>query len=122
MAQIKHIAIRTRDIDNTAAFYKEAFGLEQVGLGKNGVYLTDGHLNVAILKYDTGQNGEPMRLGIDHIGQVAEPVRRGHSRGQLELDKCGQRQKRKALTAHCLLGRIGDRLGRRCVRVQPHHG
>ncbi len=74
MAQIKHIAIRTRDIDKTVAFYKEAFGLEQVGLGKNGVYLTDGHLNVAILKYETGQNGEPMRLGIDHIGFQVEDV------------------------------------------------
>ena len=32
MAQIKHIAIRTHDVEKTAAFYKEAFGLEQVGV------------------------------------------------------------------------------------------
>lgn len=74
MAQIKHIAIRTRDIDKTAAFYKEALGLEQVGLGQNGVYLTDGHLNVAILKYQRGEDGEPLRLGIDHIGFQVEDV------------------------------------------------
>jgi lactoylglutathione lyase len=74
MAQIKHIAIRTRDIAKTAAFYKEAFGLEQVGVGQNGVYLTDGHLNLAILRYEKGQDGEPMRLGIDHIGFQVEDV------------------------------------------------
>ena len=68
MAQIKHIAIRTRDVDQTAAFYKDAFGLTQVGMGKNGVYLTDGHLNIAILKYQQGKDGEPLRLGVDHVG------------------------------------------------------
>jgi lactoylglutathione lyase len=72
MAQIKHIAIRTRDIDQTAAFYKDAFGLTQVGMGKNGVYLTDGHLNIAILKYQESKDGEPLRLGVDHVGFQVE--------------------------------------------------
>lgn len=68
MARIKHIAIRTRDIEKTAAFYREAFGLTQVGLGQNGIYLTDGHLNIAILKFQHAENGEPLRLGVDHVG------------------------------------------------------
>ena len=73
MAKIKHVAIRTRDVDRTAAFYKDAFGLTQVGMGKNGVYLTDGYLNIAILKYQEGKDGEPLRLGVDHVGfQVAD--------------------------------------------------
>jgi len=74
MAQIKHIAIRTRDVDKTAAFYKGAFGLTQVGMGQNGVYLTDGHLNIAILKYQQGKDGEPVRLGVDHVGFQVEDV------------------------------------------------
>ncbi|HET9297282.1 MAG TPA: VOC family protein, partial [Candidatus Binatia bacterium] len=74
MAQIKHIAIRTRDVDQTAAFYKDAFGLTQVGMGKNGVYLTDGHLNIAILKYQQGKDGAPLRLGVDHIGFQVEDI------------------------------------------------
>jgi lactoylglutathione lyase len=68
MAKIKHIAIRTRDVEKTAAFYQAAFGLKQVGLGQNGIYLTDGHLNIAILKFQPGKDGEPLRLGIDHVG------------------------------------------------------
>jgi methylmalonyl-CoA/ethylmalonyl-CoA epimerase len=74
MARIKHIAIRTRDIEKTAAFYKEAFGLEQVGLGQNGIYLTDGYINIAILKFQRGESGEPLRLGIDHMGFQVDDV------------------------------------------------
>ena len=74
MARIKHIAIRTADVEKTAAFYKEAFDLQQVGLGQNGIYLSDGHLNIAILKFQRGPNGEPLRLGIDHVGFHVDDV------------------------------------------------
>ena len=74
MAQIKHIAIRTHDVEKTAAFYKEAFDLEQVGGGKNGVYLTDGHLNLAILSLRPAMEGETMKLGVDHIGFAVDDV------------------------------------------------
>ncbi len=74
MARIKHIAIRTRDVETTASFYKEAFGLKQVGVGQNGIYLSDGHLNIAILKFQPGENGEPLRLGVDHVGFHVEDI------------------------------------------------
>src|SRR5919109_2479477 len=74
MARIKHIAIRTEDVEKTAAFYREAFDLQQVGLGQNGIYLSDGHLNIAILKFQCGSDGEPLRLGIDHVGFQVEDV------------------------------------------------
>ena len=74
MAAIKHIALRTGDVEKTAAFYQEAFGLKQVGLGQNGIYLTDGHLNIAILKFQRGTDGEPLRLGVDHVGFQVDDV------------------------------------------------
>ena len=74
MAEIGHIAIRTHDVEKTAAFYKEAFGLKQVGVGKNGMYLTDGHLNIAILNIRPVVAGEKMKLGFDHIGFHVENV------------------------------------------------
>ena len=37
MARIKHIAIRTPDPEKTAAFYKEVFGLEEVGRAGAGI-------------------------------------------------------------------------------------
>jgi lactoylglutathione lyase len=74
MAQIKHIAIRTQDVEKTAAFYKEAFGLEQVGVGQSGIYLTDGRLNIAILSFRGVVEGETMKAGVDHIGFQVDDV------------------------------------------------
>jgi catechol 2,3-dioxygenase-like lactoylglutathione lyase family enzyme len=67
MARIKHVAIRTADPEKTAAFYQETFGLKRAGLGKNGIYLTDGHINLAILK-----GGD--KLGIEHLGFQVDDV------------------------------------------------
>lgn len=74
MAQIKHIAIRTNDVAKTAAFYQEAFGLARVGTGQSGVYLTDGHLNIAILGLRAAVEGESMKLGVDHVGFQVDDV------------------------------------------------
>jgi catechol 2,3-dioxygenase-like lactoylglutathione lyase family enzyme len=73
MARIKHIAIRTADPEKTAAFYKEVFGLEEVGQAGAGVYLSDGYINLAILKSSERGTGESPRdvpgyAGIDHLG------------------------------------------------------
>lgn len=74
MARIKHIAIRTHDVEKTAAFYKQAFGLEQVGVGQSGIYLTDGYLNIAILSMRSVVEGETMKLGVDHVGFQVDDV------------------------------------------------
>jgi catechol 2,3-dioxygenase-like lactoylglutathione lyase family enzyme len=74
MAKIKHIAIRTNDIAKTAAFYREAFGLEQVGVGQSGIYLTDGYLNIAVLSMRGVVEGETMKLGVDHVGFQVDDV------------------------------------------------
>jgi methylmalonyl-CoA/ethylmalonyl-CoA epimerase len=74
MAQIKHIAIRTNDVEKTAAFYQEAFGLERAGTGQSGVYLTDGRINIAILNFRPAVEGEFMKLGVDHLGFQVDDV------------------------------------------------
>jgi catechol 2,3-dioxygenase-like lactoylglutathione lyase family enzyme len=74
MARIKHIAIRTHDVEKTAAFYREAFGLTHVGAGQSGVYLSDGYLNIAILKLRPAMEGEPLKLGVDHVGFQVDDV------------------------------------------------
>src|SRR5262245_56988681 len=74
MARIKQIAIRTNNVEKTAAFYQEAFGLERAGAGQSGVYLTDGYLNIAILCMRSAVEGETMKLGLDHIGFQVDDV------------------------------------------------
>src|SRR6266403_3497932 len=79
MARIKHIAIRTPDPEKTAAFYKEVFGLQEVGQAGRGYYLSDGYINLAILKSSDQGTGESPRdvpgyAGIDHLGFLVENV------------------------------------------------
>jgi methylmalonyl-CoA/ethylmalonyl-CoA epimerase len=79
MARIKHIAIRTPDPEKTAAFYKEVFGLQEVGQAGRGCYLSDGYINLAILKSNDQGTGESPRdmpgyAGIDHFGFVVDDL------------------------------------------------
>jgi lactoylglutathione lyase len=74
MARIKHIALTTKNPDEVAAFYKAAFDLREIRRSPSGaVFLTDGHVNLAILNWktekdaDVGANG-PNYNGIHHFG------------------------------------------------------
>ncbi len=78
MARIKHIALSTDDPAKTAEFYKNVFGLtelrrEPADTGAEGVWLSDGYIYFAILRYggdDTPNLGEgPSTVrGVHHIG------------------------------------------------------
>jgi glyoxylase I family protein len=82
MSKIKHIAISTQDVDTTAKFYVDVFGLKEVAkidsMGARGYYLTDGDLNVAILNFknDTVAGAERGKAwsGIHHIGFEVESL------------------------------------------------
>src|ERR1700746_3355004 len=79
MARIRHIALVTDDPAKTADFYKQQFGLTELyrrpsNTGEKGVWLSDGYIYFAILKYGTGDApklgpGQTPELGgIHHIG------------------------------------------------------
>ena len=79
MVRIKHIAIRTPDPEKTAAFYKDVFGLKEVGQARTGCYLSDGYINLAILKSRDEGTGESPRdasgyAGIHHLGFLVDDV------------------------------------------------
>lgn len=82
MAQIRHIAIQTQDEEATARFYIENFGLKEVRKLDSertaGYFLTDGHINLAILRFknDTvaGKERGTGWSGIHHIGFQVESL------------------------------------------------
>src|SRR5690242_8875552 len=82
MAKIKHIAISTQDVEATARFYKDVFGLTEVGKvdspAASGYYLSDGDLNLAILNFKNDQVAGVERgkglSGIHHIGFQVESL------------------------------------------------
>jgi catechol 2,3-dioxygenase-like lactoylglutathione lyase family enzyme len=70
MAQIQHIAITCRENEKLAEFYKQTFGMVEVKRhapeGRDdvvGIYLSDGHINLALLP---ARPGHPE--GINHFG------------------------------------------------------
>jgi glyoxylase I family protein len=82
MPKIKHIAISTQDVDKTAKFYIEVFGMKEIARvdspGATGYYLSDGDLNLAILNFKNDAVAGVERgkgwSGIHHIGFQVEDL------------------------------------------------
>jgi methylmalonyl-CoA/ethylmalonyl-CoA epimerase len=97
-AKLRHLAISTKDPEATAEFYKQAFGLREVGRTDSelatGVYLTDGTVNIAVLNFrNRDQLGRGLDyVGLHHIGWVVD-----------DLDDAGQRL--EDLGAGCFMPR-----------------
>jgi len=80
MAKIRHIALSVQDPEKTARFYEETFGLQRVGTTTSvladGVYLSDGYINIALLKYKNdemaGVAGGKDFVGTHHFGFQVE--------------------------------------------------
>jgi catechol 2,3-dioxygenase-like lactoylglutathione lyase family enzyme len=82
MAKIRHIALSTQDPEKTAKFYVDVFGLKQIGRidhpAVGGFFLTDGDLNIAILKFknDAAAGAEFGKdyAGLHHFGFQVESL------------------------------------------------
>ena len=81
--KLRHLAISVPDPEKAAAFYMSAFGMEKVTSVKadmaDGVYLTDGTINVALLRYkDDRPMGEGKTkdwFGVHHFGFWVDDVK-----------------------------------------------
>src|SRR5579864_2465616 len=77
MPKIRHIAVHVEDPDATAEFYKTVFDMVEIGKVNSslatGYYLSDGDLNLAVLKFrderaaDRG-DGKGVVMGLHHFG------------------------------------------------------
>lgn len=99
MAKIKHIALTTQDPDKVAAFYKEAFDLQEVRRSPNGaVFLTDGYINLAILNWKTEKDADvgthgPNFSGIHHFGfEVDELAEASEKLEKVQAQRLSQRE------------------------------
>lgn len=107
MAKIKHIAIATQDPDKTAKFYIEVFGLREIAKinspGALGYHLTDGDINLAILKFKNDQTAGVSQgkdyTGLHHIG--------------FEVDKLADVEKRLAAAGAPIRDDINEALNLR---------
>jgi len=79
MAKLRHIAIAAEDPDAMADFYVKAFDFKIVrsndGPLAYGHHLTDGTIDLAILRFKTDQLGKGLDYaGLHHFGILVEDV------------------------------------------------
>lgn len=73
MAKIRHLAIATQDPEKALEFYQTSFGFRLLKALDNerarGYFVTDGSINIALLKFKSDQLGKGMDyVGLHHFG------------------------------------------------------
>ena len=69
MAKLRHIALIVPDPDKAAKFFEDAFDMKVAGRARRGLYVSDGVMNVALLKQE---GNEP--VGIYHFGMWVDDL------------------------------------------------
>src|SRR5437870_12611854 len=69
MARIRHLAILTENVEKLVSFYTTAFGLKIVHGTGTATYLSDGHINLAIIPIEPERKVEGTQLqpGLYHF-------------------------------------------------------
>ena len=76
MARLRHIALVVKDLERSADFYAEAFGMQRSAMTEGPtarrIYLSDGTVNLALLQYK-GEEGSGLKdadafVGAHHFG------------------------------------------------------
>ena len=90
MLKIRHLALACQSPGKAAAFYKEAFGWREVSrTGKDmndpgGVVLSDGSLNITLLRFQTDQIGKGIR-------SLREGLKGDAESGKIENKESGEK-------------------------------
>ena len=69
MAKIQHIAIFSDDPEQLAGFYVDTYGMKVTGRSKGDVWVTDGYMDVALLKR---KDDSHVHVGLNHFGITME--------------------------------------------------
>ena len=69
MAKLRHIALIVPDPEKAAKFFEEAFDMKVAGKARRGLYVSDGTINVALLKQEGNE-----KVGIYHFGMWVDDL------------------------------------------------
>ena len=80
--KLRHVAIATADPDSSKEFFSKVLGWEVAGVvnsrNANGYYITDGHINIALLKFKNlpaaGMEFPEGYTGLHHIGFQCDDI------------------------------------------------
>ena len=69
MAKLRHIALIVPDPEKAAKFFEDAFEMKIAGKARRGLYVSDGVMNVALLKEEGDE-----KIGIYHFGMWVDDL------------------------------------------------
>ena len=69
MAKLRHIALIVPDPEKAAKFFEEAFDMKVAGKARRGLYVSDGTMNVALLRQEGNE-----KVGIYHFGMWVDDL------------------------------------------------
>jgi methylmalonyl-CoA/ethylmalonyl-CoA epimerase len=102
-ARLRHIALSVPDPEKAAVFFEQAFGMKRAGKAGLGLYMSDGTINVALLKFPGDVPGMPPGKpfhGIIHFGMWVDDLdacQAGRAGGRLLFDGARGSQPRHVL-------------------------
>jgi lactoylglutathione lyase len=68
--RLRHIAIIVPDPEKAAQFFEHAFDMKRAGTARRGIYMSDGVMNVALLK----KEAEDEPIGLYHFGMWVDDL------------------------------------------------
>ena len=73
--KLRHIALSVEDVAKAQKFFEEAFGMTKAGDAQNGIYMTDGTMNVALLAKGGKVPGiDKPYYGVMHFGMWVDDL------------------------------------------------
>ena len=70
MAKLRHVALIVEDPEVSARFFEHAFDMKRAGTARRGIYMSDGIINVALLKKESDKE----KIGIYHFGMWVDDL------------------------------------------------
>jgi lactoylglutathione lyase len=70
MAKLRHVALIVEDPEVSAKFFEQAFDMKRAGTARRGIYMSDGVINVALLKKESDKE----KIGIYHFGMWVDDL------------------------------------------------
>lgn len=73
--KLRHIALSVEDVAKAQKFFEDAFGMTKAGDAQNGIYMTDGTINVALLAKGGKVPGvDNPYYGVMHFGMWVDDL------------------------------------------------
>ena len=78
IGKLRHIAMSVPDLEKAAAFYEEAFGFKRETKSDFQIRMSDGTVNISLLKFPTDADAGDERgkdyVGLHHIGVWVDDI------------------------------------------------